>query len=72
MTHQIFTEVAASISERKANPMKVFASGEGIPIAILNRRGVVAKEKGCVMKVGATADTAVPASPFHPARNLLP
>ena len=37
MTHQIFTEVAASISELKANPMKVVASGEGMPIAVLNR-----------------------------------
>jgi antitoxin StbD len=37
MTHQILTEVAASISELKANPMKVVASGEGMPIAILNR-----------------------------------
>jgi antitoxin StbD len=37
MTHQIFAEVAASISELKANPMKVVASGEGMPIAILNR-----------------------------------
>lgn len=37
MTYQILTEVAASISELKANPMKVVASGEGMPIAILNR-----------------------------------
>ena len=37
MTHQILTEVAASISELKANPMKVVASGEGMPIAVLNR-----------------------------------
>ncbi len=37
MTHQILTDVAASISELKANPMKVVASGEGLPIAILNR-----------------------------------
>ena len=37
MTHQILTEVAASISELKANPMKVIASGEGMPIAVLNR-----------------------------------
>jgi antitoxin StbD len=37
MTHQILTEVAASISELKANPMKVVSSGEGMPIAVLNR-----------------------------------
>ena len=37
MTHQILTEVAASISELKANPMKVVASEEGMPIAVLNR-----------------------------------
>ncbi len=37
MTTQILTDVAASISELKANPMKVVASGEGLPIAVLNR-----------------------------------
>lgn len=37
MTHQILTEIAASISELKANPMKVVASGDGMPIAVLNR-----------------------------------
>ncbi len=37
MTHQILTEIVASISELKANPMKVVASGEGMPIAVLNR-----------------------------------
>lgn len=37
MTYQILTDIAASISELKANPMKVVASGEGMPIAILNR-----------------------------------
>lgn len=37
MPHQILTDIAASISELKANPMKVVASGEGMPIAILNR-----------------------------------
>ncbi len=37
MTTQIYTNVAASISELKANPMKVVASGEGLPIAVLNR-----------------------------------
>lgn len=37
MSHQILTDVAASISELKSNPMKVVASGEGLPIAVLNR-----------------------------------
>jgi antitoxin StbD len=37
MPNQILTDVAASISELKANPMKVVASGEGLPIAVLNR-----------------------------------
>ncbi|WP_394751959.1 type II toxin-antitoxin system Phd/YefM family antitoxin [Crenothrix sp.] len=37
MTYQVLTEIAASISELKANPMKVVASGGGMPIAVLNR-----------------------------------
>jgi len=37
MSYQILTEIAASISELKANPMKVVASGEGMPIVVLNR-----------------------------------
>lgn len=37
MAHQIFTDVAASISELKSNPMRVVASGHGMPIAVLNR-----------------------------------
>lgn len=37
MTYQVLTETAASISELKANPMKVVASGNGMPIAVLNR-----------------------------------
>jgi antitoxin StbD len=37
MTHKILADIAASISELKANPMKVVASGNGMPIAILNR-----------------------------------
>ena len=37
MTKQILTEVAAGISELKANPMKVVSSGEGMPVAVLNR-----------------------------------
>ena len=37
MPNQILTDIAASISELKANPMKVVASGQGLPIAVLNR-----------------------------------
>lgn len=37
MTYQVLTETAASISELKANPMKVVASAHGMPIAVLNR-----------------------------------
>ena len=37
MPHQVLSEVAASISELKANPMKVVASGNGMPIVVLNR-----------------------------------
>ncbi len=37
MPNQILTDVAASISELKANPMRVVASGDGLPIAVLNR-----------------------------------
>lgn len=37
MTSQIYTEVTASISELKKNPMAAVDSGEGFPIAVLNR-----------------------------------
>lgn len=37
MAHQILTEMAASISELKRNPMGTVAAGEGFPVAILNR-----------------------------------
>ena len=37
MTYQLLSETAASISELKANPMKVVASALGMPIAVLNR-----------------------------------
>ena len=36
-TNLILTEVTASISEFKKNPMRIVASGEGFPVAILNR-----------------------------------
>lgn len=37
MPHPVLTEIAASISELKTNPMKVVASGGGMPVAVLNR-----------------------------------
>lgn len=37
MAHLILSELVASISELKKHPMKVFESGYGSPIAILNR-----------------------------------
>lgn len=37
MTYQVLTDVAASISELKMNPMKVVASGHGKPVVVLNR-----------------------------------
>jgi antitoxin StbD len=37
MAHTILAEVSASVSELKKNPMGTVASGEGFPVAILNR-----------------------------------
>jgi len=37
MTHRILADVAASITELKANPMKVVSSACGEPVAVLNR-----------------------------------
>ena len=37
MTHQILSEMVASISELKRNPMGTVAAGDGFPVAILNR-----------------------------------
>ncbi len=37
MTTRILTEAAASITEFKANPMKVAMSADGEPVAVLNR-----------------------------------
>ena len=37
MPYQVLTDMAASISELKANPMKVVASGKGMPVVVLNR-----------------------------------
>jgi antitoxin StbD len=37
MPHRLLAETAASISELKANPMKVVASGKGMPVVVLNR-----------------------------------
>ncbi|MGL4231677.1 MAG: type II toxin-antitoxin system Phd/YefM family antitoxin [Casimicrobium sp.] len=37
MTHTILSEVSASVSELKRNPMGTVAAGEGFAVAILNR-----------------------------------
>ena len=37
MTTRILADLATSITELKANPMKAVASGHGMPIAVLNR-----------------------------------
>ena len=37
MTTRILTEAAASITELKANPMKVALSADGEPVAVLSR-----------------------------------
>jgi antitoxin StbD len=37
MSNLILAEITASVSELKKNPMGTVASGEGFPIAILNR-----------------------------------
>ena len=37
MTTRILAELATSITELKANPMRAVASGNGMPIAVLNR-----------------------------------
>ncbi len=36
MAHRILAETAASISELKKNPMATVASGQGLPVAVLN------------------------------------
>ena len=37
MSHVVLTEITASVSELKKNPMGTVAAGEGFPVAILNR-----------------------------------
>jgi antitoxin StbD len=37
MTHAIFAEMTASITDLKKNPMGTVAAGEGAAVAILNR-----------------------------------
>lgn len=37
MTQSIYTEITASISELKKNPMATVGAGDGFPIAVLNR-----------------------------------
>ncbi|NQZ51781.1 MAG: type II toxin-antitoxin system Phd/YefM family antitoxin [Moritella sp.] len=41
MTTRILADVAASITEFKANPMKVALSAYGEPVAVLNRNEAV-------------------------------
>ena len=38
MTYQLLAETAASVSELKANPMRVVASGDGMLVVVLNHR----------------------------------
>ena len=37
MAHMILAEATASVSELKRNPMATVATGDGAPVAILNR-----------------------------------
>ena len=37
MAHKILSNVSASVTEFKKNPMYTVAAGEGFPVAILNR-----------------------------------
>ncbi|BDW11878.1 antitoxin [Polynucleobacter sp. SHI8] len=37
MTNMILSNMSASVTELKKNPMLTVASGEGFPVAILNR-----------------------------------
>lgn len=37
MANPVYTEMTASISELKKNPMAALRSGEGFPVAVLNR-----------------------------------
>lgn len=37
MTQPIYTEITASITELKKNPMAAVGAGDGFPVAVLNR-----------------------------------
>lgn len=37
MPHTILSDISASVSELKKNPMATVSAGEGFPVAILNR-----------------------------------
>lgn len=37
MTQPVYTELTASISELKKNPMATVKAGDGFPVAVLNR-----------------------------------
>ena len=41
MAHMILAEATASVSELKRNPMATVATGDGAPVAILNRNSPV-------------------------------
>jgi len=41
MKHQMFSEVAANISELEADPMKVVSGGHGMPVAIIKRNKAI-------------------------------
>ena len=41
MSHLILAETTASVSELKRNPMGTVATGDGFPVAILNRNAPV-------------------------------
>ena len=41
MSHLILAETTASVSELKKNPMGTVATGDGFPVAILNRNAPV-------------------------------
>jgi antitoxin StbD len=37
MTQPIYSDITASVSELKKNPMAVVGAGEGFPVVVLNR-----------------------------------
>ncbi|RFP87007.1 plasmid stabilization protein [Rhodobacteraceae bacterium 63075] len=37
MPHAVLTDITASVTELRRNPMETLAAGQGAPVAILNR-----------------------------------